>query len=485
MAPRFISILLCSFIVGVAIGSLYNIPSSLVWTVFQGGAVLSMGIMALPRKNARVVGLSIMCIIAGLVFGYLYVGKSFSENEYQEFLGENINTEGIVAMDPVMSGRNMQVTLLPDGYSQFIRGSLYTPIPGLKKGDRVWIRGQLELPENFSDFDYIGYLQRWQVYAQLKKPRVIVLKRAEWNWRTPLLAVRNFVLKQGKVFPEREGGLIIGMLIGQKQNIPDEVQQAFKITGLTHIVAVSGFNMTIIATACGALVWYIGRRATNILTILIVIGFVVVTGATAAVVRAGIMAIVMVVAQLMGRQYASLYALLLVSVIMILINPRIVVWDVGFQLSAAATFGVLMAFNLKHPEKEDSFLVDMLRPTLGAIILTAPIIILHFHTFSVIAPLANLLVLPFVTWIMLFGALALLPVIGGVFVMPAQLITSAILFITEKLALVPYASVEVIAPPWLIFIYYSVLILYIYSRHSRLQKQAKYGKLEKIITNTL
>jgi len=486
MTPRFISILLCSFIVGVGIGSLYNIPTLIIWIALLGGAVLAMGIIALStnsaRKAAREVGISFLCAVVGVVAGYAYVGKSFSGNEYENFLGESIDAEGVVAMDPVMSGRNMQVTLLPDGYTQYIRGSLYTAIPGLKQGDRVWIRGTLELPENFSEFDYIGYLQRWQVYAQLKKPRVIVLKRALWSWRTPLLAVREFVLEQGKVFPEREGSLIIGMLIGQKQNIPDEVQAAFKTTGLTHIVAVSGFNMTVIATACGALVWYIGRRATNILTMVIVLGFVVVTGATAAVVRAAIMAIIMVMAQLLGRQYASLHALLLVSVIMILMNPRVLVWDIGFQLSAAATFGVLIAFRIKDPEKEDSFLADLLRPTMGAIFVTAPIIILHFHTFSVIAPLANLLVLPFVTWIMLFGALALLPIIGGVFVMPAQLLTSTILFITEKLATVPYASVDVFAPPWVIFIYYSLLLLYIYRR---LQKRPKHDKLEKIITKTL
>ncbi len=482
MSPRFISILLCCFIAGVGIDSLYNVPGSVVWTTIVGGGFLSMVIAVLPRKKARDVGLGMLCAVVGLTVGYWYVGKSFSGNEYESYLGEVIDTEGLVATDPVISGRNQQVTLLPDGYTQYIRGSLYTPVPGLEQGDRVWIRGQLELPENFSDFDYIGYLQRWQVYAQLKKPRVIVLKRASWNWRTPLLAVRNFVLKQGRAFPEREGSLVIGMLIGQKQNIPDEVAQAFKTTGLTHIVAVSGFNMTVIATACGALVWYIGRRATNILTVVIVVGFVVVTGATAAVVRAAIMAVIMVVAQLLGRQYASTYALLIVSTIMVLINPRIVVWDIGFQLSAAATFGVLMAFQIKDAEKTDSWLTDILRPTIGAILVTAPIIVLHFHTFSVIAPLANLLVLPFVTWIMLFGALALVPYIGGVFVMPAQLLTSTILFITEKLATVPYASIDVFAPVWVIIIYYSVLLMYIYHR---LQKAQKHGKLEKIITKTL
>jgi competence protein ComEC len=485
MAPRFISTLLCFYIAGVGIGSLYNIPISVVWIALVVGMLLAMLALALLKGDKSIIGVYIFCGIIGLGVGYWYADKSFSINDYSQFIGQSINTEGVIATDPSISGRNQIVDLLPDGYSQYIRASLYTPIPALAQGDRVWIRGELELPENFSEFDYVGYLQRWQVYAQLKKPRVVVLHRTAWNWRVPLIAIRNFVVKQGQVFPQREGSLIIGMLIGQRQNIPDEVSKAFKTTGLTHIVAVSGFNMTVIATACGALVWYIGRRATNILIIVVVVCFVVITGATAAVVRAAIMAVLMVAAQLMGRQYSSLYALLMVSVVMVVLNPRIVIWDIGFQLSAAATLGVLLAFKIKDPEKTDSFIGEMLRPTMGAIFVTAPIIAMQFQTLSLIAPIANLLVLPFVTWIMLFGALALVPGIGGAFVLPAQLLTATILFITEHMAAIPHASIAVRMPVWSVVIYYSLMLYYIYNTQSRLQKRRNSGKLEKIITYTL
>lgn len=457
--PRYISVFLCCFIGGVGIASLYFVPDVLVWYGLLGGVLLVMGGLVLVNKQS---GIFLLCAVFGITVGVWHVNQSFSSNEYEQYLNQYIEIEGVIATDPVLSDKNQQLTLLPDGFTQYMRASLYTPIPGAQKGDRVWIRGQVELPENFSDFDYIGYLQRWNVFTVLKKPKVIVLQRAQLSWRTPLLALREFVIKQSKAFPQAEGSLIVGMLIGQRQHIPEEVSNAFKITGLTHIVAVSGFNMTVIATACGAFVWYIGRRWSNIATIFIVLGFVVITGASAAVVRAAIMAVIMVVAQLLGRQYVSLYALLIVASIMVLLNPRVVIWDIGFQLSVAATFGVLIAFRLKDPEKEDSFLKDLLRPTMGAIIVTAPIIALHFQTISLIAPLANLLVLPFVTWIMLFGALALLPVIGGAFVMPAQLLTSAVLYITQRLAQVPYASINVHMPVWLFISYYIVLFFCIY-----------------------
>jgi competence protein ComEC len=472
--PKYVSAFLCCFIFGVGIASLYQISESLLWVVLGIGMFLGMVVLVCKTQ----VGLIVICIVTGIVFGVWYVNRSFSTNEYAPMLGKTVNWEGVIVADPVTSEKNQQVTLLPDGYTQYIRASLYTAMPDAQKGDRVWIRGQLEMPENFSDFDYIGYLQRWNVYAVLKKPRVIILDRAEFSWRTAMISLREFVIRQSKVFPQSEGSLIVGMLIGQRQHIPEEVSKAFKTTGLTHIVAVSGFNMTIIATACGSFVWYIGRRTTNLMTIVIVFGFVIITGASAAVVRAAIMATIMVMAQLLGRQYASLYSLLVVASIMVIINPRIVIWDVGFQLSVAATYGVLIAFRVKKPDAPSTFLSDTLRPTLGAIAMTSPIIAYHFETFSVIAPLANLVVLPFVTWIMLFGALSLIPVLGSAFVMPAQMLTSAVLNVTQLLAQVPYASIDLQLPAWLLFSYYFALFIYIYTT---LQKRKNNGKLQKII----
>ena len=477
MSPKLVSVFFIGFMAGVAGGSLYI--AALNWLLFW----LFVGLFAAMLVSAfsRSTGVAVLLMTLGLATGWWYVNRSFEPNQYSKYISVNINAEGTVSADPVTVEKNQQITLLPDGFGQQIRAQLYTPIPDIRKGDRVWIRGQLELPENFSDFDYVGYLQRWNVYAVLKKPRVIVLRRAKTSWRTPLLAIRKYVIKRSQAYPQSEGSLIVGMLIGQRQNIPKPVSDSFRITGLTHIVAVSGFNMTIIATACGVLVWYIGRRATNITTLAIIFGFVVITGASAAVVRAGIMSTLMVVAQLFGRQYASGYSLLTVAAIMILHNPRIVMWDVGFQLSVAATYGVLASFQIKRPDsKPASFISEMMRPTLGAIAMTAPIIAWHFGTFSIIAPLANLVVLPLVPWIMLLGALSLLPLIGGVFVYPAQMVTATVLKSAGFFAGLPYANVEVALPLWVLGIYYLAVFAVIHKRNSAkisLQNQVKDAKL--------
>ncbi len=484
MMPRYISAFLICFIFGVGAASLFLISSRWVLIALFSGMLLALiGMLA-----SRVVSIFIFFGICGLIFGVWYVNLSFAENQYLDFLNNSINTEAVVAADPTVSGKSQQLSLLPDGFTQYIRASMYTPVTDVAKGDRVWIRGQIEMPENFNDFDYIGYLQRSNTYALLKKSRVIVLEKGGYSWRDPLVELREFVIKQTEVYPQSEGSLVAGMLIGQRQQpLPEETANAFKITGLTHIVAVSGFNMTIIATACAVLAWYIGRRAGNVMTIFIMFGFVVITGASAAVVRAAIMAAVMVFAQLLGRQYNSLYSLLLVASIMVLMNPRIVIWDVGFQLSVAATYGVLISFKIKNPESSNGFFSDLLRPTFGAIVMTAPIIAYHFKTFSVIAPLANLLVLPLVPWIMLAGALSLIPLFGSAFVMPAQFLASLVLQIAQKLSVLPYASINLELPVWVLLVYYFSVFLYVYFaskkvKNRRLQKPNETAKIQAIIT---
>ncbi len=468
MTPNHISAFLIGFIFGVGVASLYLVFFDWILFLFCVG----MFVIVLMTFVSRRVAILFLFFVLGVMLGVLRLNLTFGVNEYEPFLNQPFSAEGVVATDPNMSGTNQQLTLLPDGFNQYVRASMYTPVPDISTGDRIWIQGQLQYPENFNDFNYVAYLQRWNTYAILKKPRVIVLKRVGVSWRTPLIMCRDFVIKQIKAFPSNEGSLIAGMLIGQRQQpLPDDVANAFKITGLTHIVAVSGFNMTIIATACGALVWYIGRRLTNVLTLFVMFGFVVITGASAAVVRAAIMATIMLVAQLLGRQYASLHSLLIVASIMVLQNPRIVIWDVGFQLSVAATYGVLISFQIKKTAElststisTNSFWGDMLRPTLGAIAMTAPIIAFHFGTFSLIAPLANLLVLPLVPWIMLFGALTLIPVLGGGLIFPAQILAAIVLQITQKLSIIPYASISIQLPAWILVTYYVGIFLYIRRR---------------------
>ncbi len=451
MAAKYVGALWAGFLIGVGLGSWYIFESSLLYVALDAGLALLI-IGAVIRKF-----LLTICLLSALVFGYWYIGQTFVANEYIEQFGKTIDVEGVIAADSERVERNQSVTFIPDGYSQAVRTTLYQPIAA-NRGDRVWARGVLEPPENFSEFDYIGYLQRNGVYAVLKKPKVAVLKPASASWRTPLLKVKDWFLFESKTkFETRPGSLIVGMLIGERGNIPKDVSENFARTGLSHVVAVSGFNMTIIAMACASLAWYISRRPSNYLTVLIVLSFSVITGASASVVRAALMALLLVLAQLSGRLYTSVYALLWAAGLMVLHNPRLLAWDIGFQLSATATCGVLGGYWLTR-NSAPTFWKNILWPTLGAIIATAPLVAFHFGTFSLVAPLANAVLLPFVPILMLLGALAFLPLVGAAAALASGAIANLFINVVGFFASWPYSSLEVSISPSIVVIYYLFLV---------------------------
>lgn len=442
---------------GVAIGSWYSLDRALISVLMSAVLVMVFAGIILERK------ILVLCLAIGLIVGVWYVGQSFKASEYK--FGESIDVEGIIAIDPPQVDRNQQLTVRPDGKTQNLRASLYQPIVG-QKGDRVWIRGTVQPPENYNDFDYIGYLQRYEVYGVLKKPKIIVLKPKR-NWRTPLMAVKRYLIFQSrKLFLGQAGSLVLGMLIGERGNISEEVKSNFSKTGLSHVVAVSGFNMTIIVAMCASMAWYLGRRVTNYVTVIIILSFVIITGASASVVRAAIMSLLVILAQFFGRSYTSGYALLWAAGLMVAFNPRILAWDIGFQLSMLATIGVLAVYSQIRPSQ--SFLKTMIYPTLGAIIMTAPVIAFYFDTLSLIAPIANLFLLPLVPWIMLLGALSFLPLIGFGMSWITTVLVNLFLLAVKFFANLPFSSIEISASPSFILIYYlAITILFLFSRRKQ------------------
>lgn len=211
-----------------------------------------------------------------------------------------------------------------------------------------------------------------------------------------------------RALPNPEAPLLAGLLLGSRQDLPSELRNAFRLTGTSHIVAVSGFNVTIVVTMIAALV----RMAPappwvrTSLTLVAIAGFVLLTGASASVVRAGIMGSLVVLARATGRLSDGLHALALSACAMVFVDPR-TLGSIGFELSVAATAGL---FLLGEPlEKRLVFVPEALgirsalASTLAAIALTQPIILLYFGQASLVAPLVNLVVLPLVPLAMLTG----------------------------------------------------------------------------------
>lgn len=401
---------------------------------------------------------------------------------------EGIVLEGVIADEPDVRDRyiNLRVAtrrLQMDGVWRDVEGTVLIQArryPAYQYGDVIRVTGNLETPPVFEGFSYKDYLARQGVYAMMRRPRIERIGQGEGN---PLWA-GIYALKErtkrviATIFPEPEASLLTGILLGYERGIPRHVAEAFSKTNTTHIIAISGFNITILAGLFAAIAGrLLGRRRATPVVIVGIILYTILVGANAAVVRAALMGILYVIAIHYGRQSDALTSLVAAAVMMTLLNPYIL-WDVGFQLSFAATLGLILivppltkAFEHGVARFTDqnrarmavAMLNEALIVTLAAQVATIPIMVYYFHQVSVVGLLANFLILPAQPAVMILGGLATLV---GLVVLPIgrMLAWAALPFplytirVVEQMARLPYAAMDVgrISQMW-VWSYYAFL----------------------------
>ena len=292
-------------------------------------------------------------------------------------------------------------------------------------GEQLRVRGFIQTPPSNEEFSYRDYLAMQGIYSYLRTGTVTVLPGTNANpfWAL-IYRIKDSLLKDiYRLFPNPEASLLGGILLGVDQNIPTDVQQAFQNTGTAHIIAISGFNIAILAAVFMAIFSRLfGKKWGAFLTIFMIGFYVVLVGAGASVVRAGIMGTLSIIALQFGRRNQALTALAASALLMSILHP-FVLWDVSFQLSFAATLGLLLyaqpmqtalgAFLARYlqPENVEKFvspISEYFLLTFAAQLTTLPLIIYHFGRLSVVSFIANPLVLPAQPALMLLSGLAVL-----------------------------------------------------------------------------
>lgn len=269
-----------------------------------------------------------------------------------------------------------------------------------------------------------------------------------------LQSVRSSLVETAdRTWPRNEAALVSGVLLGAQGELPRAVRQDFRRTGTSHITAVSGYNVTIVVTAIAAVLRTVPLpTATRLVVTLVgVAAFVVLTGASPAVIRAGIMGSLVVVVWAAGRLGDPLHALLVAAGAMVVVEPQTAA-SLGFQLSVLATAGlVLLADPLAERLRfvpEILGLRSTLAATLAAIAMTQPLIVLTFGNASIVAPIVNLIVLPLIPLIMILGFLSLVivsalpglaPAIGWIAWAPATFVLAVVRWFSHQ----PFATVEI------------------------------------------
>ncbi len=289
-------------------------------------------------------------------------------------------------------------------------------------GQRVRVRGELKTPPEDEEFSYRDYLAREGIHSYISKAEVTELPGHEGGIITSLVYKLKTKLleKTYRLYHDPEASLFAGILFGVDTGLTRELQNAFKNTGTAHIIAISGFNIAIIA----GIFFSIFRNLTNerlgaLIAIVGIFLYAFLVGGDAAVIRAAFMGSISLLARQLGRRSMGMNALMAVALIMALINP-LVIWDVGFQLSFFATLGLILyaepfsnfTANLiaKISKHDTSVFTRVINEnvilTLAAQLTTIPIMAYHFKRISLISFIANPFILPVQPAVMIVGGLA-------------------------------------------------------------------------------
>lgn len=384
LSPFPVSCLLLVFFGGAAYFKIVQpvwTSTDLAWYNYSGEAVLTGWVAEVPDEREKVVLLKVQI--------------------------ESIQEAGAVQAHPV-SGRLLARVAAPADFHY---------------GDRLQLNGKPITPPRFDDFSYQEFLARSGIYTYISYPEIVRLGDLSGS---PLLRFIFQLRSQIKenisgILPNPEAALLSGVLLGDDNGFSSDVQQAFRETGTAHILAVSGFNISILAALLSGIFKRVLKGFWPLLFVVLGITlFSLMVGGQASVVRAAIMGVVAQIGLAIGRRQTAWNSLVFTAAAMAAINP-FVLWDIGFQLSFSATLGIILfgdsltdaaqsisqrLFPPSYAARIGEWLAEFVLITLAAQVMTLPISVYHFHTFSWIGLLTNSLVLPAQEFLMILGGMA-------------------------------------------------------------------------------
>lgn len=283
-----------------------------------------------------------------------------------------------------------------------------------KVGEVCNIKGLFKIPENFEDFNYKDYLKNNNIYLLMEFPEMECSGEREGFFLQNILV--DFKQKLNKIISENlkepQSSLMMGIIFGQDRLFSEKFDDNVRMAGVSHIVAASGYNITILILAGSKLLKFLPLKLRLSLLLFLIWGFCILSGLSPSIVRACIMTSIALIAMILGKKNTIHISLPLAAFIFVLIDPKIV-FNVGFQLSVVATLGLvylqpaLSNIWKKLFKKSSGFVEDTLLTTLSCTLTTLPITIYTFGTVSIWAVIANCLILPVIESTMFLGIFGL------------------------------------------------------------------------------
>ena len=329
---------------------------------------------------------------------YYRVFENYQAQNTRIIFNQKIKFAGNVS-DVLEQGQNQKLVVnLQNPYSGKIQIKL-KPYPLYNYGDLINFEGKIEKPEQ----DYAQYLEKNKIFGLSNFPVNRLVSKNNGNEIKALLVSfkQKIISNFGTVLPADTSAFLSGLTLGEKAEFSQEFKNQMSQSGTTHLVALSGYNISVLVLAVSILLEsFFSKRTTFWATIFIIIGFVVMAGAEASVVRAAIMGSILLLAIRAERIYSFRNAIVIAAFLMILANPKVLKFDVGFQLSFVALMGIVYLnpaikkfFKINEETKGILEWKENFITTLSAQLAVAPMLILNFGNFSPVSLLTNILIL--------------------------------------------------------------------------------------------
>ena len=359
----------------------------------------------------------------------------------------------------------------------------------LEYGDKILIKGEFVEPSearNYGGFDYKEYLKSIKIHGTIKADSIEILAK---NSNNPIFTFANNInlkIKENinKLIPEKYSAIFTGLILGDTSKVEEEVNDDFKIANISHVLAISGMHITYIVIGIELLLKKgIGKRKTRIITIIILVMYMFITGFAPSVVRASIMGIIMLISKLIHRKNDIWTSISLSLLILLIYNPFLIL-NVGLQLSYLGTIGIV-CFNknvynflrkLKIRNKKIRYKInrkfillmdkikEMLSVTLSAQIVILPILLFNFNILGIYFFISNILVSIIIGPIIIVGFVCIL--ISFVSIEIAKILSIfmsvgiQILISISEISHLPFSKIYIPTPKvWQIVIYYICVIV--------------------------
>ena len=424
-------------------------------------------------KSKILIYLCLSFIILILIIS-LFNGFKTKPEKVNQYYDQEVVLEGIIINEPEQRINQQKFEFKTENIpgNILVTTELY---PKYKYGDKLKISGTLKEPAVFDDFDYRAYLSKDKIYLTIYYSNIKLIEQNQANWFYQRIfnfkdKLRN-VIEQTLLPPQ--SSVLKAIFLGDKYGLSNELKEKLNISGTRHIVAISGMHMIIMSQILLFLGLAVGlwRQQVFYFVLILLSIYILMIGAPASAIRAGIMAGLLLLAQKAGRLRSADRAVVFAATIMLLINPFLLKSDVGFQLSFIATLSIIYLKPILD-EKTNKLpnpyqIKDILTMTLAAQLGTLPILIFHFGRLSLISPLANLLIVPLLPVIMILGVI--LSFTGLIWLSLAKIIAWPVWFlltylikVVDYLSAVPLAAYEFKSTSWIFLIIYYVILGGIY-----------------------